>query len=162
MLVVAAALRLALKNRLVLRALREGALWDEDVLLAALGTEIAGLIAEKEEECVRLAQTIERAQRRRGSAYAADDYRRQDVPTLELRKSVNGNLIEGLRELSEDPAWLGRQLAEARASALVEIIHPRLDPPSPPLDDRYWSERDARIAELKRGLVDLASANRRG
>ncbi|BDZ44525.1 hypothetical protein [Naasia aerilata] len=115
------------------------------------------LVAEKEAENVRLAGMIPRAHRRRGTPYAADDYRRRDVPVLELRQRVNAGLIERLRALAGDEDWMRRQVQEAREAALMEIVHPRLDPPPPALDDLYWSERDDRIARLALDLAELAS-----
>src|SRR5215207_5546409 len=99
LLIVASAFRLALKNLLIVRALRDGADYDESALVAALNAEIGGLITEKEEEAVRLRKAMRSARRRKGWASWHDDYRQQDMPALERRAEISGRLVDRLRSL---------------------------------------------------------------
>jgi hypothetical protein len=161
MLVIGAALRLGAKNRLILRSLRDGAGYDEQELRQMFRAHMFALIEEKEEEHRRLAEEIPRARRLLGKPLSADDYRRVDVPVLELRQEVSEGLVDRLRASADDGDFLTRQLELARESALDEIVHPRLARMHVPLDERYESERAARMelvrADLLRLLADSGS-----
>ena len=156
MLIVASALRLAMKNLLVVRALRDRVDYDEGALVAALKAEIGELIAEKEEESVRLEKVLHRARRRKGWASWHDDYRQQDVPVLELRAEITRRLLERLRTLIDDPAFLRDELAGARDAALDDIIGARLAPSTPAaMDPQYPEQRERRLELLRHDLEQL-------
>src|SRR5690606_38832822 len=76
MLIVRAALRLAAKNQLILRALRDEQPYDRDELAAQIRAEMHDLAAEKRADAARLKKAAARAARRRGRAAHQTDYRR--------------------------------------------------------------------------------------
>ncbi len=156
MLIVASALRLAMKNLLIVRALRDRSDYDEAALVSALKAEIGELVAEKEEESVRLEKVLHRARRRRGWASWHDDYRQQDVPVLELRAEITRRLLDRLRALGDDPAFLRGELDGARDAALDEIIGSRLAPSTPAgMDAQYPEQRERRLELLREDLEQL-------
>ena len=156
MLIVASALRLAMKNLLIVRAMRDRADYDEAALVAALRAEIGELIGEKEEESTRLEKVLHRARRRKGWASWHDDYRQQDVPVLELRAEITRRLLDRLRALSDDPAFLRGELTGARDAALDEIIGSRLAPSMPAaMDAQYPEQRERRLELLRQDIEQL-------
>lgn len=156
LLIVSAGFRLTLKNLIIVRALRDGEAWDEGDLLAALAFEIDNLIDERQQDADFLDKTIKRARRRSGRAGWHDDYRQQDVPTLELRRAADRRMIERLRELADDRDYLRGQLAIARDSALDEVMQAKFAAqPRIVVDEEYRRDRDRRLAEVRRDLDRL-------
>jgi hypothetical protein len=156
LLIVGSAFRLSLKNLLIVRALRDGADYDEGVLVGALRAQIDELVAEKEDEGARLESALSRARRRRGWASWHDDYRQQDVPVLERRAEINRRLVERLHALSADSAFLHAELAGAREAALDEIVQARLAPVTAAgMDEAYPAERERRLALLRQDIEQL-------
>ncbi|MCU1635812.1 MAG: hypothetical protein JWQ68_1051 [Cryobacterium sp.] len=165
LLIVAAGLRLSVKNDLIIRVLRDGLGYSEDALVNALQSSIDALIREKTDEISRLRATRARAGRRRGRARRHDDYRRDDVRLLASREQINRRLVERLRELGDDEQFVRNQLTAARDSALHDVMQARLAPAAPVLvDDLYLAERDQRMALLEGDLDALrhAGGNRKG
>ncbi len=156
LLIVSAGFRMTMKNLIIVRALRDGEAWDEGDLLAALAFEIDNLIEERQQDVEFLDRTIRRARRRGGRAGWHDDYRQQDVPTLELRRAADRRMIERLRELADDRDFLRAQLSIARDAALDDVMQAKFAAqPTVVVDDEYRRERGRRLAEVKRDLDRL-------
>lgn len=156
LLIVSAGFRLTLKNLIIVRALRDGEAWDEGDLLAALAFEIDNLIDERQQDADFLDKTIKRARRRSGRAGWHDDYRQQDVPTLELRRAADRRMIERLQELAEDDEYLRGQLALARDAALDDVMSAKFAAqPRVVVDDEYRRDRGRRVELVKRDLDRL-------
>ncbi|MFD1714224.1 hypothetical protein ACFSBZ_07065 [Amnibacterium flavum] len=152
-LIVAASLRLSMKNRLIVRALRDGELYDDTWMTGALRGEIDDLIAEKTSDADRLENTRARAQSRRGRPGDPADYRRMDVHALAMREQITRVLTMRMAELADDRTFTDAIIAAAREAALDEMLGSRLKPSFDPADDpTYARERRLRINALKEDI----------
>lgn len=120
-LVALAAARNAVKNVLIVRALRDGVDFDEDAYLDEVTAALEGLAQEHEEAAARVAETIARTRRLGGRARHPGDYRSEDHRMLTRRRKVTLAVAERLRALAHDPATRRDILTRARDSALLEI-----------------------------------------
>jgi hypothetical protein len=101
-LVSLAAVRQAVKNVMLVRALRDDVDFDEEWYADAARRELEELAGEAAAEAARLREVREATRRRRGVARAADDYRAADSRHLKRRARVLEELDEGLRRLAQD------------------------------------------------------------
>lgn len=156
MLVVAAALRMSAKNRLIVGVLRDRGAYDEAGLADAVRDEIDALIAEKERTAERLVAVVARASNRRGDALHQSDYRRADAGAIELRRSIELALADRLRAARDDEAAIEAIVDEARGSAMEEMFRPRYlaSAPREPEAD-YAERRDERMGLLADDLAML-------
>lgn len=120
-LVSLAAARQAVKNVMLVRALRDTADFDEGWYADAARRELELLAHEAAAEAARLREVREATRRRRGVARAADDYRAADGRRLKRRARVLEELAERLTHLAGDDAAVGELITEARLRALDEI-----------------------------------------
>ena len=120
-LVSLSAVRQAVKNTMLVRALRDDADFDEEWYADAARRELEVLAGEAEAEAQRLREVRENTRRRSGRARAADDYRAADSRPLKRRIRVLEELAEELRRLADDDTTVGTLIAEARLRALDEI-----------------------------------------
>jgi hypothetical protein len=120
-LVSLAAVRQAVKNVMLVRALRDDVDFDEEWYADAARRELEQLAGEAAAEAARLREVREATRRRRGVARAADDYRAADSRHLKRRARVLGDLDEELRRLAQDDTTVSTLVAEARLRALDEI-----------------------------------------
>lgn len=157
MLIIRAALRLAAKNQLIIRALRDEELYDRAELAAAVRAEMAELADEKEADAARLKKAGTRAARRRGRAVHQTDYRSGDVSALALRERINRRLAARLRQLADDDAFVDGVLEGARDAAMSELLSAGLSRTPVFRPDRdYERLRAARMRVVQRDLDDLA------
>lgn len=120
-LVSLAAVRQAVKNVMLVRALRDDVDFDEEWYADAARRELEELAGEAAAEAARLREVREATRRRRGVARAADDYRAADSRHLKRRARVLEELDEELRRLAQDETTVSTLIAEARLRALDEI-----------------------------------------
>lgn len=120
-LVSLAAVRQAVKNVMLVRALRDDVDFDEEWYADAARRELEELAGEAAAEAARLREVREATRRRRGVARAADDYRAADSRHLKRRARVLEELVEELRRLMQDDTTVSTLIAEARLRALDEI-----------------------------------------
>lgn len=120
-LVARAAVRQAVKNLMLVRALRDAADFDAAWYAAAVGAEFELLAVEAETDADRLAQVRSRTAKRKGRARFAADYRAADAEALRLRERVLRGVAAELRRLAEDEEAVAATIDEARAQALGEI-----------------------------------------
>ncbi len=157
-MIAGAALRLAIKNGIVLRALRDRADFDETAALDAVRTELWDLAVEKEDDAQRIADARDDARDRSGKAVHQSDYRAGDLHTLERREEVSRGLAERLRQLSSDDEYVRAVYARANEAALDELsawIGATIPGAGAPRDPRdYEQGRDERLRALVN--VDLA------
>jgi hypothetical protein len=152
LLLATAAVRTAVKNLLIVRALRDQAEYEEAWWVRTVGEEFASIAAENEEAAVRLEAERARAKKKRGRALHPTDFRARDVPVLKKRIRVLRTIAARLRELATDEGAVLALVAEARAAALDEITSARHDP-SP----RAASDPEVRAAGLAALADDLAA-----
>ncbi|MFT4284816.1 MAG: hypothetical protein QM598_08285 [Protaetiibacter sp.] len=120
-LVSLAAVRQAVKNLVLVRALRDAADFDEEWYADAVRREFEVLASQADAEAARLTTAREKATGRRGRAVTADDYHAVDTRRLRRRIRVLGELAEELRGLAGDDATVASVIDEARLQALDEI-----------------------------------------
>lgn len=120
-LVSLAAVRQAIKNLVLVRALRDAADFDEVWYLDAVRREFEVLAAEADADAARLRKVRERTRRRQGRARTADDYRAADSTPLKIRARVLDELAEELRRRATDDDTVRELLVEGRMRALDEI-----------------------------------------
>jgi hypothetical protein len=145
------AVRIAVKNLLIVRALRDNADFDERWWRETVAHEFELLAAENEADATRLEGVREKSKKKRGRAVAPDDYRSRDAPLLKRRIRVLRKIAIRLRELAADEDAVLALVAEARQSALDEITTARHDP-----SNRATTDPDERAAGLALLADDLA------
>ncbi|AYF97686.1 hypothetical protein [Protaetiibacter intestinalis] len=121
MLVARAGVRQQVKNVVILRALRDGADFDEGWYADAVRTELEAVAAETEADAARVTRELDFARGRHLRAATARDFVDRDVPTLKLRRKVLRALAVELRALAADDEAVASLIVEARAGALDEI-----------------------------------------
>ena len=120
-LVSLAAVRQAVKNLVLVRALRDAADFDEDWYADAVRREFDVLATQADADAARLRKLREKARRRHGRAYTADDYHAADAGPLKRRARVLEELAVELRRLAGDDEMVRGLLVESRLRALDEI-----------------------------------------
>lgn len=163
-LIAAAGVRLAVKNLMILTSLRDHADYDEERYLDAVRQELGNLADEKDADADRLARLRVDAGERRGLPTHHSDYRRVDTEALLRRWELSRGLARRLRQLGEQPGFVGELVGEARESAWAEVaasVEAKLREAAKPVDDKYWEYRDDRLLRLLGDLNDL-EADRTG
>lgn len=121
LLIAASAVRMAVKNRQIVRALRDRADYSEKNAVAAAREVFRALAREKRDEVERLDEIIEQTRDRPGRALHQTDYRKGDADRLERREQVSDILADRLDDLAEDDAYVLSVVDAARESAWDEI-----------------------------------------
>lgn len=167
LLVAEAAGRMALKNRIIIEALRGEDAWDATRAAAAAREVLHELVVELDQVAEWSAAERESAAQREGRSEHQHDYHRADAWNLRLRERINVAVAERLTELRNDDAYLAEFAERARQEAWAEIagvIDQRLaqDWSEFEVDEAYEQERDERMSGLARDLSrDLEQARRR-
>jgi hypothetical protein len=167
LLVSESAGRMALKNRIIVMALRGEEPYDADRAAAAAREVLFELTREMDQVAEWSASERESAAQREGRAVNQHDYHRADTRNLRLRERVNAAVAKRLWELRDDSDYLAKFAERAREEAWGEIaaeIDARLDRDWPQIevDETYERERDERLRNLSLDLDrDLREAVRR-
>ncbi len=167
LLVAESAARMALKNRIIVTALRGDEPFDADRAAAAAREVLYELVQETDEVAEWSASERESAAQRDGRSSHQHDYHRADARNLRLREQVNAAVAKRLGELRTDPDYLAAFAERARKDAWTEIadvIDARLasEWPQIEVDETYERERDGRMRGLALDLGrDLREAARR-
>lgn len=132
-LIAGAAARIAIKNKLILRILRDGKDFSATWLDTAVRKELRALAKEKATDATRVTKITEKARDLPGDAEANDDYRSNDVENLERRHAMLVGLVERLNQLADDDTYM-QELATA--------VH-----------ERAWEEISAAITALAISLI---------
>lgn len=123
MLLASTGVRMAAKNLLIIRALRDHEDFDLDYYVSAVQHEFRGLAAEKSADAERVTTARARAAKRKGSATSQADYRAADLPMLDRRIAVLIALADSLIAASNDDAASAELVMRARAAALEDIAN---------------------------------------
>jgi hypothetical protein len=159
-LLATAAVRIAVKNLLIVRALRERADFDEQWWRDAVARELELLAAENEADASRLESVRAGTRKKVGRALTPDDYRARDAPVLKRRIRILRKIATRLREIATDEDAVDALIGEARQAALHEITTARHDPsPRATVDPE---ERAAGLALLADDLEALGDSVRSG
>ncbi len=157
-LIAGSGVRMAVKNLIILRALRDGANYDEARIIDSVRQELQNMADEKDADAARLAALRADIQKRPGQPAHHDDYRRVDSDMIERREDVSHGLAVRLRELSEDDDYVKQLVDVAHAFAWDEIaasVEQKLLAAAQPVDDKYEEYRDDRLLRLLGDLNDL-------
>jgi len=161
-MIVTATVRMAVKNLIIVQALRDRLDFDADAMLREVTSELRRLADEKREDGDRIEQAGTLAEGRIGKARHQWDYHASDLEALGRRQEVSRLLAGRLDELSNDKAY-GRDLVEqARERAFEEFagsVEQRLAGiPRAADDPAYRKGRAERMRQLVN--VDLAELER--
>ncbi|WP_395638667.1 hypothetical protein [Pseudolysinimonas sp.] len=156
LLLATAAVRSAVKNLLIVRALRDNADYEQSWWLDAVAKEFEVIAAENDADIARLEAERLRAKKKQGRALHPADFRSRDAPVLKRRIRVLRKIAAKLREIVTDEDALLTLVAEARAAALDEITTARHDPS--PRAARDPKARAAGLAALSDDLLSLAES----
>jgi len=149
-----AAVRIAVKNLLIVRALRDHADYEQEWWLRATAHEFEVIAREKDLDAARVDEDRALAKGRKGKARHPADFRTRDVPKLKKRARILRTIAERLRELATDRDALAALIEEARQGALDEIASARHDPGRRMESDP--KAREAALALLADDLAELA------
>jgi hypothetical protein len=158
---------LAVKNRLIVAALRDDQTFDRD-RAAAIAREVVEEVAlEQEANELHADEVLEHAEHDRGVARHEHDYKSRDVELLGARRRVYHEVARGIRRAADDPEWVAAVVEDARAAAWAEIgreLGNRLDDvervSNVVVDDEYYRDRDERMRRLREfDLWELADKN---
>ncbi len=167
LLVAESAARMALKNRIIVMALRGDEPFDPDRAAAAAREVLHELVQEMNQVAEWSAAERETAAQREGRSAHQHDYHRADAWNLRLRERINAAVSQRLLELRGDAEYLAAFAERARQDAWAEIagvIDQRLarEWPEIELDEAYERERDSRMRGLELDLAqELAEVRRR-
>lgn len=163
-LVAVSALRLAVKNGVIMRILRDGAPWSEPEVMTLAREAIEGLIVEQRAGAVRLAaesareapsdREARRASSRRDRARVRR--KREEAERLTARSRTLQGVVEKLEAARDDEAFLRELVLRAREETLGELMQARLLPRDPVIEQTEDERREAIagvVADLQR-LMD--------
>lgn len=154
-LVALAAARHAIKNHLIVKALRDRADFDREAYLAATALELGLLAAENDAAAARVGEQLEAARGRAGRATHPSDFRAGDRRLLKRRRRVLTEVAAALRERAADPDEVAALLDAARDLALAEIQATTAAAFAPRRSGVGDAERAAALSELRGELDDL-------
>ena len=120
-LISVSAVRLAAKNLIIVRALRDRADYHDDWYVSAIRSEFEALAAEKDHDARRVEREQAAARTKRGRGTHPTDYRAADVVSLGRRTITLHALTLKLREMATDVPLAHSILAAARVDALDEM-----------------------------------------
>ncbi|GAA1826108.1 hypothetical protein [Agromyces salentinus] len=167
LLVAEAAGRMALKNRIIVRALRGDEPFDRDRASAEAREVLRELIHELDQVAEWAETERETAAKREGRSAHQHDYHRADSWNLRLRERINEAVAARLGELRNDSEYLARFAERARQDAWAELsdaIEQRLarEWPDIEVDETYLAEREDRMADVASDLLrDLDGVRQR-
>ncbi len=161
LLIARAGVRLAVKNLMILKSVRDHADWDASRYVEAVRQELSNLADEKDGDATRIAALAAEAKTLPGEAKHQADYRSGDVKALRLREHVSRGLATRLRELSTDDEYVAEFVELAQTSAWEEVaasLEAKLERAARPPEKDYEKYRHERLLALLGDLADLDAA----
>ena len=157
-LIALSAVRMAVKNRIIVGALREHRGFVEADYTTDVRTELDRLVRQNEEDAKRVGRQGKELDRTR-SAFQITDDDRLEVRKLALRRRVHLKLAGALRAVTDDEEQVAELLAQAQKDASDEIGAALADRLVEQVIDRQDPDYVQRRAERVRTLVntDLAA-----
>jgi hypothetical protein len=164
MLIAMSAVRMALKNRIIVGALREHSDYDEHHYADLAKQELLEVARQNDEDSTRVERLGSYLDRTTGSGKGRElENKRRDVVRLGRRRTLHDRVAERLRAIADDESQLTELVDKARADALAEIndalstrlLAQAVDPSKP----EYTRARAERMRAV--GTVDLAALAKR-
>jgi hypothetical protein len=159
---------LALKNRLIVSALRDDLPFAQDTASAAFAEVSEELAEEHERNAAHASELMAQVESDAGVARHEHDYKSRDVELLAARRTVYRAVARQLLEDARNPDTVSAVVEDARSRAWDEIareIASRLDQVRAidrvVVDDAYRRDRDERMRRLREfDLWQLADSRR--
>lgn len=153
LLVADVAVRMTVKNTIIMNALKEHADYDEAQILELVRNALNELAAERERDARHISRIRAEVRDTGRSAWSETEYGSGDTRTLKHRQEVYEMVAAELRARTEDEEFLAETAERARSLAWEEIGDSLKERASHPYysgghDDVYRSERDGRIQQL--------------
>ena len=164
MLIALSAVRMALKNRIIVAALRDHNDYDPDLYAALARQELHEVARQNDEDSTRVERLGSHLSRTTGSGKGRElENKRRDVVRLGRRRTLHDHVAERLREIAADDSRVAGIVEKARADALQEIndalsdrlLAQKVDPRQP----GYAAARAERMRAV--GKIDLAALAKR-
>lgn len=164
MLIAMAAVRMALKNRIIVGALREHADYDPAEYAALARQELGEVARQNDEDSTRVERLGSYLFRTTRSGKGREiENKRRDVIRLGRRRTLHDHVAERLRDLAADDERVAELVEKARADALEEInealatrlLAQRIDPRQP----GYAAARAERMRAV--AVIDLKALAKR-
>jgi hypothetical protein len=150
-LVARSALRLAIKNRVIMATLRDGDPWNDTVMTELARAEIEALMGELAATAERLEASSAAPLKRRILSRTIIANLRQDAARQGERARILRRVVERLRETEEDADQTRALLTVARDDTLSELTQARLIP----LDGTTKLTDEERLASIEGVKEDL-------
>lgn len=141
-LVARSALRLTLKNHVIMHSLRDAQPWLPDTLTSLARDAVAELIAELASTAERLDAAVERFAARGGRSSRTQRHR-AELSRLTMRARTAHGVVARLRALHDDPEAIAELVSVARDDMLGELLQAQLQPER---DARLQSDDERRVA----------------
>lgn len=153
LLVADVAVRMTVKNAIIMNALKEHADYDEAQILEMVRNALNELAAERERDARHIARVRGEIKDTGRSAWSETEYGNSDSRTLKHRQEVYEQVAAELRARTEDEEYLGSTVERARGLAWAEIGDSLKERASHPYysgghDEDYRNNRDDRIQQL--------------
>lgn len=147
MLIAESALRMRVKNRIVMQVLGRGEPLTTEAVGVIVEEEADDLIVETRAAAEYLRKTHDEVDRF-GFGGPKGTYGRDDLKLLDLRRRVDEELVARLERGRDDPAYRSAMVDEARTEAMNEMFRARMMPPPPRGPKLSPKERAERMREV--------------
>jgi hypothetical protein len=164
MLIALSAVRMAVKNRIIVAALRDHHDYDPALYADVVRQELQEVARQNDEDSTRVERLGSYLARTTGKGKGRElENKRRDVVRLGRRRTLHDHVAERLREIAADDERVGALVEKARADALQEInaalsdrlLAQEVDPRQP----GYAAQRAERMRAV--GKIDLAALAKR-
>ena len=156
--IATAAVRLSVKNQILVGTIARGGTFDIDHYTDVARTALRAMAEESEQAADHLNALRKRARGRHSDPHGTHDYRDRDVRNLRRRAKQSTGVASHLRAMTEDAEALRTLVEAARAAAWADVRgnldrRLRVEGMRADQDPDYEQMREARMQALK--LVDL-------
>ena len=164
MLVADVAVRMTVKNAIIMNALAKRVDYDESQIVEMVRDGVTEVADERKADAEHIRAIRAEVKQRGYSSWMDADYGSGDSRTLRHREEVYDGVAERLYARAEDDDYLARTAERARKAAWREIGDSLKNRVSEPYyegghTEEYAQEREARIADLINGeLAELMSS----
>lgn len=153
LLVADVAVRMTVKNAIIMNALKEHVDYDEAQIYEMVRNSLNELAAERERDARHIARVRGEIRDTGRSSWSETEYGNGDSRTLRHRQEVYERVAEELRSRTENEEYLDSTVERARKLAWAEIGDSLKERASHPYysgghDEDYRSNRDDRIQQL--------------
>lgn len=153
LLVADVAVRMTVKNAIIMNALKEHADFDKEQIIGMVRNTVEELAAERERDARHIARVRGEIRAHGNSAWQETEYGNSDSRTLKHRQEVYEGVAAELRDLTSNQEYLRKSAKRAHELAWEEIGNSLKDRAMHPYysgghDAEYRENREARIQDL--------------